>query len=137
MAASSIQRIAGIIHEYLQHNRSSMGFHEAALVIGSLARHRSLLSEFPIILADRKTLAGLILRDTVSSILLVSDRTFANHCVSTISRHKCKLSPLSHSAALVEPAIQSPCFAARGNVVNRKNWIPCISDRIAIAFHFY
>lgn len=54
-----------------------MGFHEAVLVIGSLVRHRSHPSEFPIILVGRKTLAGLILRDAMSSILLAIDRQFA------------------------------------------------------------
>ena len=71
----------------------------------------------------------------MSSILLAIDRQFAPAAaVSTISRNKCKLSLLSRSAALVEPAIQSPCFAPRGNVVNRKDWIPCISDQARNSF---
>lgn len=68
----------------IQYNRSSMGFHEAVLVIGSSSsspflpsyRHRSHPSRFPIILSARKTLAGLILRDAMSSILLAIDRQF-------------------------------------------------------------
>lgn len=125
----------------IQCNRSSMGFHEAVLVIGSSSsspflpsyRHRSHPSRFPIILSARKTLAGLILRDAMSSILLAIDRQFPPPFpspVSTIPRDKCKLSLLSRSAAPgAQAAIQSPCFAPRGNVVNRKDWIPCISDR--------
>lgn len=124
----------------IQYNRSSMGFHEAVLVIGSSSspflpsyRHRSHPSRFPIILSARKTLAGLILRDAMSSILLAIDRQFPPPFpspVSTIPRDKCKLSLLSRSAAPgAQAAIQSPCFAPRGNVVNRKDWIPCISDR--------
>lgn len=67
---------------WIQCNRSSMGFHEAVLVIGPSLfllpsyRHRSHPSQFPIILSARKTLAGLILRDAMSSILLAIDRQF-------------------------------------------------------------
>lgn len=134
---------------WIQCNRSSMGFHEAVLVIGPSLfllpsyRHRSHPSQFPIILSARKTLAGLILRDAMSSILLAIDRQFdplpslspSFQPVSTIPRDKCKLSLLSRSAAPgAQPAIQSPCFAPRGNVVNRKDWIPCISDRARNSF---